>query len=191
MRHTKIVATVGPASQAPDVLEALIAAGVDVFRLNFSHGTHESHAEVYRAVRETSRRAGRHVAIMQDLSGPKIRTGPIAGGAPLRLREGEELRIGAGRPAGRRAGASSRPTPSCVRSARPGDRLLLDDGRIELRVIDTARRRADDRRRDRRAARRAQGHQCARRRAAGVRGDREGRGRSAVRALRSASISSR
>ena len=96
MRHTKIVATLGPASQAPDVLEALLAAGVDVFRLNFSHGTHESHAEIYRAVRETSRRAGRHVAILQDLSGPKIRTGPIAGGGPLRLREGEELRISPG-----------------------------------------------------------------------------------------------
>ena len=137
MRHTKIIATLGPASQAPDVLEALLAAGVDVFRLNFSHGTHESHAEIYRAVRETSRRAGRHVAILQDLSGPKIRTGPIAGGGPLRLREGEELRISPGDlPA--ESGRVFTPYAELLRSARPGDRLFIDDGRLELRVIDTA-----------------------------------------------------
>ncbi len=119
MRHTKIIATLGPASQAPDVLEALLAAGVDVFRLNFSHGTHESHAEIYRAVRETSRRAGRYVAILQDLSGPKIRTGPIAGGGPLRLREGEELRISPGDlPA--ESGRVFTPYAELLRSARPG-----------------------------------------------------------------------
>ena len=137
MRHTKIIATVGPASQAPDVLEALLAAGVDIFRQNFSHGTHESHAEIYHAVRETARRAGRHVAIMQDLSGPKIRTGPIAGGGPLRLREGEELRISPGDlPA--EIGRIFTPYAELVRSARPGDRLFIDDGRLELRVIDAA-----------------------------------------------------
>jgi pyruvate kinase len=137
MRHTKIIATVGPASQAPDVLEALLAAGVDVFRLNFSHGTHESHAEIYHAVRQTSRRVGRHVAILQDLSGPKIRTGPIAGGGPLRLREGEQLRISPGDlPA--ESGRVFTPYAELVRSARPGDRLFLDDGRPELRVIDSA-----------------------------------------------------
>ena len=66
------------------MLEALIAAGVDVFRLNFSHGTHESHAEAFARIREAPRDAGRHVAIMQDLSGPKIRTGPLAGGGRCR-----------------------------------------------------------------------------------------------------------
>ena len=155
MRHTKIIATLGPASQAPDVLEALLAAGVDVFRLNFSHGTHESHAEIYRAVRETSRRAGRHVAILQDLSGPKIRTGPIAGGGPLRLREGEELRISSGDlPA--EGGGSSRLTPSCVRSARPGDRLSSTTAGSSSGDRHGARR-TDTVVVDRRTARRAQG----------------------------------
>jgi pyruvate kinase len=70
MRHTKIVATVGPASDSPETIEALITAGVDVFRLNFSHGTHESHAVVYRRIREAAVRADRLVGVLQDLSGP-------------------------------------------------------------------------------------------------------------------------
>ena len=135
MRRTKIIATVGPASSAPSSLEALIAAGVDVFRLNFSHGTHESHRAVCGAIREATRSSGRHVAIMQDLSGPKIRTGSIAGGGPLQLVEGQELRIAPGDEPGR-DGRISTPYAELVRSAQPGDRLLLDDGRIELRVVD-------------------------------------------------------
>jgi pyruvate kinase len=134
MRHTKIVATVGPSSQAPDVLAALVEAGVDVFRLNFSHGNHESHADAYTAIRRVRAASRRHVAIMQDLAGPKIRTGRIAGGAPLVLREGDELRIAAGdEPGG--PGRVFTTYAELVRSARPGDRLLLDDGRIELRVV--------------------------------------------------------
>ena len=138
MRHTKIIATVGPSSDTPDTLEALIAAGVNVFRLNFSHGTHETHAEV--VPRGSARRrahAGQHVAIMQDLSGPKIRTGPLAGGAPLPLQPGDELRIAEGdEPGG--PGRVFTPFGELIRSAQPGARLLLDDGRIELRVIDRA-----------------------------------------------------
>jgi pyruvate kinase len=134
MRHTKIIATVGPASSAPPLIDALILAGVDVFRLNFSHGTYDSHREVCRAVRDASRRLGRQVAVMQDLSGPKIRTGPIAGGGPLLLREGEHLRLGIGDTPSE-VGRIFTPCAELVRSARPGDRLLLDDGRIELRVI--------------------------------------------------------
>jgi pyruvate kinase len=136
MRHTKIIATVGPATTAPGRIEALIGAGVDVFRLNFSHGTHETHGTVYEVIREASRRMGRLVAIMQDLSGPKIRTGPIAEGGPLTLRAGEEVTIGAGEtPA--TAGHLFTSYAELIRSARPGDCLLLDDGKIELRVIDT------------------------------------------------------
>jgi len=134
MRHTKIVATVGPATSAQATLEALMSAGVDVFRLNFSHGTPDSHREACRAIRDASRRLGRHVAIMQDLSGPKIRTGAIAGGGPLLLHEGEHLRIGAGETPGG-PGSIFTPYGALVRAARPGDRLLLDDGRIELRVV--------------------------------------------------------
>ena len=75
MRHTKIIATVGPASSDEAVLDELIAAGVDVMRLNFSHGTHAEHAAVFDRIRKAAARADRHVAILQDLSGPKIRTG--------------------------------------------------------------------------------------------------------------------
>src|SRR5687768_4107940 len=119
MRHTKIVATIGPASTAPEVLDALLAAGVDVFRLNFSHGTHESHREVFEAIREAAGRRARPVAILQDLSGPKIRTGPVAGGGSLTLTEGETLRIAAGDSPGE-PGRIFTPFAELIQSARPG-----------------------------------------------------------------------
>ena len=87
-RRTKIVATIGPASTDPEVLLAMVNAGMDVARLNFSHGTHELHAETARLVREASERAGRAVAILQDLPGPKIRIGQIEEGEVL-LRAGD------------------------------------------------------------------------------------------------------
>jgi pyruvate kinase len=137
MRHTKIVATVGPACDRPEILEALLAAGVDVFRLNFSHGTHESHAKAYQAIRQACRKSGRQAAVMQDLSGPKIRTGLLANGQPIQLHEGEELRIAAGdEPGG--PGRISTAYGELISSAREGDRLLLDDGKIELRVTATS-----------------------------------------------------
>ena len=134
MRHTKIIATLGPASSAPATLDALIAAGVDVFRLNFSHGTHDTHAETFRAVRAASDRAGKQIAILQDLSGPKIRTAGVAGGQPVDLRPGAELRIAAGENDGT-AERLFTPYAPLIESAKPGDRLLLDDGKIELRVV--------------------------------------------------------
>jgi pyruvate kinase len=137
MRHTKIIATVGPASSTPDLLAALLVAGVDVFRLNFSHGSHESHAAIYHRIREASRRVGRHVAVMQDLSGPKIRTGPLPDGQPIMLGPGDELRIAPGDRIGE-PGRIFTPYAELIRSARPGDRLLLDDGRIDLRVTETS-----------------------------------------------------
>jgi pyruvate kinase len=133
MRHTKIVATVGPSSSAPVVIDKLIAAGVDVFRLNFSHGTHESHRTSFTAIREAAARAGRHVAIMQDLGGPKIRTSTLVAGAPVTLIQGQELRLAAGDTPGD-ATRIFTPYAPLVESARLGDRLLIDDGRIELVV---------------------------------------------------------
>src|SRR5262249_36354503 len=133
MRHTKIIATVGPACSAPDLLDALVAAGADIIRLNFSHGTYDSQAETFARVRRAAEHAKREVAILQDLSGPKIRTGPLAGGRPLVLKEGDRLTIATGDFAGA-AGRVSTMFAGLARSVGPGDRLLLADGRIELRV---------------------------------------------------------
>jgi pyruvate kinase len=136
VRQTKIVVTVGPASSGGAVLGNLIAAGADVFRLNFSHGTHESHAEVVRRVRAAAQDAGRCVAILQDLSGPKIRTGLLQDGRPLLLTPGDELRIDVGDFTGR-PGLVSTPYEQLPASVHRGDFLLLDDGRIQLRVEET------------------------------------------------------
>src|ERR687897_1147745 len=134
MRHTKIVATLGPASDSDEVLDELMVAGVDVFRLNFSHGTHETHAATYARLRAAADRAGRTVAVLQDLSGPKIRTGRHAGGTPIKLKRGEELCIATGDFEGTPGRLSTMYAP-LARAVRPGQDLLLDDGRVVLRVI--------------------------------------------------------
>ena len=133
MRHTKIVATVGPASNEETTLAALIRAGVDVFRLNFSHGDPAAHVESLRRIRAIATAAGRQVAVLQDLSGPKIRTGTLEGGKPLQLTPGDTLDIALGSFAGKKGMVSTTYEP-LIRSVSPGARLLLDDGKIELRV---------------------------------------------------------
>ena len=133
MRRTKIIATVGPASDTDAILDALIAAGVDIVRLNFSHGTHESQAATYARVRRAAERADRHVAILQDLGGPKIRTGRLKGGASIELHSGDSFRIGTGDFEGA-AGRIATTFEGLARGVHAGDRLLLGDGLIELRV---------------------------------------------------------
>src|SRR5438309_2874484 len=133
MRSTKIISTVGPASDRDNVLDELIAAGTNVFRLNFSHGTHESQAATFARIRAAAARANRQVGILQDLSGPKIRTGLLAEGRPLQLEPGDPLRIETGDFVGG-PGRVSTPFAGLARGVRPGDRLLLADGLIELRV---------------------------------------------------------
>ena len=136
MRHTKIIATLGPATHGEEAISDLLAAGVDVFRLNFSHGTHESHGTSIARIRAAAELAGRTVAILADLSGPKIRTGPLRGGMPIRLEPGSELRIAVGDFEGEpgRVSTTFDQLPGVVHR---GDALLLDDGRIQLRVEDT------------------------------------------------------
>ena len=133
-RKAKIVATIGPASQEEAILEKLVLAGMDVARLNFSHGTHEEHAARIRSLREIARRLDRSIGILQDLQGPKIRVGEL--GAPLQLSKGEVVRLyaqGSAAPAGEGPGI-----PVDFRelfdSVKPDDRLLLDDGRLTLQV---------------------------------------------------------
>jgi pyruvate kinase len=133
MRQTKIIATVGPASDSDETLDALLSAGVDVFRQNFSHGTHETHAATYDRIRRAAARAKRDVAVLQDLGGPKIRTGPLEGGRPVTLTRGETLRIATGEFPGN-AQRISTTFPGLAKNAHPGDRLLLSDGTIELLV---------------------------------------------------------
>src|SRR5581483_7470365 len=136
MRHTKIIATVGPASDSDAMLDALIAAGTDIFRLNFSHGTHDTHRATFQRIRAAAARAHREVAILQDLSGPKIRTGTLAAGHAFTVGRGDRLTIATGDFAGG-PGRVSTTFEGLARSVRPGDRLLLADGAVELRVDDT------------------------------------------------------
>ena len=133
MRHTKIIATLGPASSDPATIDSLIAAGADMFRFNFSHGTHAEHAARFQLVRDASARAGRHIPVLQDLSGPKIRTGRLEGRQPIPLAPGATLVIEIGDDVGRpgHVFTSYQPLASAVSA---GDRLLLDDGHVELRV---------------------------------------------------------
>ena len=91
-RNAKIVATLGPASSAPDLIQVLFEAGVDVFRLNFSHGTQADHEARYRAIRAVEQKAGRPIGILQDLQGPKIRIGKLPS-PPVRLERGETVRF--------------------------------------------------------------------------------------------------
>ena len=133
MRHTKIIATVGPASDSDAMLDALIAAGAEIMRLNFSHGTQASHGATFERVRRAAARAKRAVAILQDLAGPKIRTGLLEGHQPIVLDKGQKLRIVTGDFVGG-PGRVSTTFEGLARGVRPGDRLLLADGRIELRV---------------------------------------------------------
>ena len=136
MRHTKIVATLGPACDNDRTLDELMLAGVDVVRLNFSHGTHDTHAASYTRVRQAAQRAGRTVAILQDLSGPKIRTGRLAGGTAIPLTIGDPLVIETGDFEGG-PGRVSTTYAELARAVRPGQDLLLDDGRVVLRVVNT------------------------------------------------------
>jgi pyruvate kinase len=132
-RHSKIVCTIGPATRAPRMIRKLIDAGMDVARLNFSHGTHEEHAQNVAALREAAVILKKPIAILADLQGPKIRTGALAGGGSVALRTGQKFVITTARVLGdsTRVNTIFRPLPHEV---KPGDRILLSDGLIELRV---------------------------------------------------------
>jgi pyruvate kinase len=141
MRRTKIVATVGPSSRSPQMLEKLVRAGVNVFRLNFSHGTHEEHFDVIRSVREIAARLHRPIALLQDLSGPKIRIGRVRDGAVLR--NGARLTITTDTTVEGSAELVSTTYAALPRDVKAGDRVLLDDGNLELRVVGTAGERVE------------------------------------------------
>jgi pyruvate kinase len=132
-RRTKIVATLGPASNTPQMLERLLAAGVDVFRLNFSHGTQQQHAETYEKVRVAAKKLGRHVAVLADLCGPKIRCG-LFDGDGIDLETGKEVVVTTRECIGK-PGLIPSQYKSLSSDVRAGDRILLDDGKLELKVL--------------------------------------------------------
>lgn len=137
-RHSKIVCTIGPVTHSPRMIRKLIAAGMDVARLNFSHGTHQEHAETIAMVREAAAEYKRPIALLADLQGPKIRTGALAGGGTVLLRAGQNFIITTAKVLGdsTRVSTTFHPLP---REVKPGDRILLSDGLIELRVEKTTR----------------------------------------------------
>lgn len=122
----------------------MIRAGVNVFRLNFSHGSHDSHHAAITRIRAVSKELGRHVAVLQDLSGPKIRTGKNHGGTPLELSIGDRLQIRVGSDPGRNGMVSTTYAPLAT-AVKSGDRLLLDDGKIVLTVEEASERAIETR----------------------------------------------
>lgn len=132
-RNAKIVATLGPASADRATIQALFEAGADVFRLNFSHGTHDDHKKRLDTIRDIERDAGRPIGVLLDLQGPKLRLGTFANG-PVVLKEGDRFRLDLNR---EKAGDHTRapmPHPEIFSALEVGTDLLVDDGRVRLRV---------------------------------------------------------
>jgi pyruvate kinase len=131
-RQAKIVATIGPASASPEMLKKLFIAGVDTFRMNFSHGSHEDHRKVYEAIRTLEVEMGRPIGILQDLQGPKIRIGTVEGGK-FTVTTGDTIRfVLQGQDGGPQA--IPLPHPEIFAAVVPGQDLLIDDGRVRVRV---------------------------------------------------------
>jgi pyruvate kinase len=135
MRRTKIVSTLGPATRNPEIVAGLIAVGVDVFRLNLSHGTRDEHEQLVAVIRRACDRAGRQVGILADLPGPKLRLGNIDGGL-MQLRNGQNLTLTVD-PDHAPQGALSVAWPGLPRAVSRGDTVYLADGSIRLRVRDS------------------------------------------------------
>ncbi len=135
MRRAKIVATLGPATSSYENIRKIIEAGVDVCRMNLSHGTYDVHEEIYRNVRQAAQDAGRAVAVLVDLQGPKIRLGKFEGG-PYELAEGDTFTITIEDIVGTKE-LSSTTYKGLPGDVKPGDPLLIDDGKVGLRVVST------------------------------------------------------
>ena len=134
-RRTKIVCTLGPSSNDRKTIRALIEAGLDIARLNFSHGSHDDHRKTLALVREEARRAGRHIPILQDLQGPKIRVGVMKDGGVL-IHKGQRLILTSqdvGEGTAERAHISY---TALADDVQPGGRILMDDGLLELKVTE-------------------------------------------------------
>ena len=140
-RRTRIVATLGPASRSAESVLALARAGVDVFRLNFSHGAHEDHASALGAVRDAEAAVERPLAALGDLQGPKFRLGGFKGGC-IEIAPGQRLRLDLDPAVGDRRRVQL-PHPEVFRILRPGVELVLDDGKVRLAIVATGEGVAD------------------------------------------------
>ncbi len=140
-RHAKIVATLGPSSSDVRTIRALVKAGADVFRLNFSHGNHEDHRLRLNIIREVEAELGRPVGVMMDLQGPKLRVGRFAEG-PVYLKPGDHFRLDLDDTPGDRQRVRL-PHPEIFAALKPGDHLLINDGRVRLKIVDCDPRHAD------------------------------------------------
>lgn len=136
-RLAKIVATVGPASAAPGNLKLLHEVGVDAFRLNFSHGTHEDHARSVKAIREVEKNSGTPIAIIADMQGPKLRVGPFENGQ-IELRYGETIDIEISKELGR-DGLIRLPHPELLPALTPGNALKFDDGKLMVTITEVGK----------------------------------------------------
>src|SRR5207302_243696 len=133
MRSAKIVATIGPASSGSERLRALFDAGVDVFRLNFSHGTHDQHRARFTEIRQVEADTGRPIGILADMQGPKLRVGNFVNGR-AELVAGKRFRFDLDPRLGSKARAAL-PHPEVFAAIAPGTEVLLDDGKLRLKVI--------------------------------------------------------
>ena len=133
MRRTKVVCTIGPASDDMDVLRRMVAAGLNVARLNFSHGSHAEHNERIARIRRVADESGLHIPIMLDTKGPELRIGRFASGS-VRLEQGQRFVLTT-RPVAGSASEVHVNSPGFPGFVHPGSRLQLDDGRIELTVV--------------------------------------------------------
>ena len=131
-RQTKIVATLGPASNTPEMIRALFKAGVDVFRLNFSHGKHEDHAKVAKYIRALEKECGRPIAILADLQGPKLRIGTFEKGA-INIKKGDKIRFDLN-PAPGDNKRVNLPHPEILKVLEKGSLIFLDDGKVRARI---------------------------------------------------------
>ncbi|MEZ5818868.1 MAG: pyruvate kinase [Hyphomicrobiaceae bacterium] len=138
-RKAKIIATLGPASSDPAMIEKLFDAGADVFRLNFSHGTREDHRQRLDAIRDLEKRKGRPIGILQDLQGPKIRIGTLKAG-PVVIKAGDELEFRLDREPGD-AQSVALPHPEVFENMMPGHRIMIDDGKLQLECVGVDRDR--------------------------------------------------
>ncbi len=135
-RRTKIVCTIGPASRSPEVLEQLVRAGLDVARLNFSHGTHDDHRETYARIRAVEAKVRRPIAVLQDLQGPKIRLGTLDG--EVQLEPDQEIVISSEGDFTGTAASGRLPStyPHLAQDVKPGEMILLADGRLRVEVLE-------------------------------------------------------